>query len=195
MVSYDFTIHIKLPRRVDYALVLPVLLYRKLRYGCIFRRIPLTQGQYAIVDADDYYELIKYKWQACRSGNTYYARRMIYRNGKRIVIHMHRIVLSAPGGMLVDHINGNGLDNRKVNLRLATPEQNSRNRCAMRGRSSKYKGVRYDRSRKIYRVWIRLNGKEVCLGRFKDEVEAAKAYDRAARKYHGEFARLNFPEK
>jgi hypothetical protein len=195
MVSYDFTIHINLPRRVDYTLALPVLLYRKLRDGYIFRRIPLTQGQYAIVDADDYYRLIKYKWQVVRIRDTYYVRRLVSRNGKRTTLFMHKVILHAPKGMVVDHINGNPLDNRKANLRLATPAQNSRNRRVTKRGTSIYKGVWYNRTKRLYCARITVSRKMIYIGQFKDEVEAARAYDRAARKYHGEFARLNFPEK
>ncbi len=180
-------------------LVLPILLYRRIRYGYAFCRIPLTRGKYAIVDPDDYRRLSKHKWYAAGSpGNCYYAvRAVITKNGKKRRLHMHREVIKAPDNLLVDHINRNSLDNRKANLRPATPSQNGRNRAKyINGTySSKYKGVTLHRGKK--KPWgahIQVNHKLISLGSFDDEIRAAKAYDRAARRYHGEFAVLNFPE-
>jgi len=177
-------------------LVLPVLLYRRLRYGYAFCRIPLTQGKYAIVDPDDYRHLSKHKWYATnRHGNCHYAVRMVTKNGKKGRIHMHREVIKAPDNLLVDHINHNKLDNRKVNLRPATPSQNIQNRAkyAIRTSSSKYKGVSWKRDKRFWQARICINGKSIQLGCFRSEVRAAKAYDRAAMRYHCEFAVLNFP--
>ena len=177
----------------------PVLLYRRLRYGYAFCRIPLTQGKYAIVDPDDYQRLSKHKWYAAgRRGNCYYAVRMIKtRNGTKRQFHMHRQILKVPDDMFVDHINRNSLDNRKANLRPATPSQNVRNRAKNTNRTytSKYKGVTWNRCIKPWRAHIHFNHKLISLGSFDDEIRAAKAYDRAAKRYHGEFAVLNFPEQ
>ena len=108
---------------------------------------------------------------------------------------MHREVIKVPDDMYVDHINQNGLDNRKANLRPATCAQNIRNRKKFFNKSrSRYKGLLWDRHYKKWRVRIHLNRTQIQIGVFDDEIEAAKAYDRAAKKYHGEFASLNFPE-
>jgi hypothetical protein len=173
-----------------------LLLYRRLRYGYPFRRIPLTRGKYAIVDPDDYHSLAAHKWQLHQNRTVSYAVRTVRRPGQpNKLMPMHRQVMNAPPGMLVDHINHDGLDNRKANLRLATPSQNSRNQRKCKPTASRYKGLSWDRDGKKWRVRIRANGRYIPLGRFNDEIQAARAYDEAAKKYHGEFASLNFLHK
>jgi hypothetical protein len=168
-----------------------------IRYGYPFCRIPLSQGKFAIVDPDDYFRLARYKWYAVKGGRTFYAvRSIVTKEGKRYRSHMHRVVLRVPDNMHVDHINCNGLDNRKANLRPATCAQNIRNRKKIRRNGcSKYKGLTWVKYKKKWRVRITLNRTRIILGDFSDEIEAAKAYDRAAVKYHGQFAALNFPNK
>ena len=191
----EFVIRIRIPSWLAWPFVALLLLHRRARYGYAFRRIPLTQGKYAIVDQDDFERLNKHKWHVCKSANTFYARRTIYTGKKRISIMMHREVIHPPENLLVDHINHNGLDNRKANLRLATCEQNSYNRIRFRkSQSSKYKGVRWNKQIKKWAVIICFNKKSKFIGYFEDEIQAAKAYDKAAKKYHKEFASLNFPE-
>ena len=103
--------------------------------------------------------------------------------------------MRAPRGLLVDHRNGDGLDNRRDNLRLATHSENMMNRPKIKSpTTSRFVGVYFDKARRLWVARIHLNGKCIWLGRFATEIEAAKAYDEAAKKYHGEFARLNFPE-
>ena len=172
-----------------------LLLYRRARYGYAFRRIPLTQGKYAIVDQDDFERLNKHKWCVVKSKNTFYARRTKRAGKKYVSIMMHRQILHPPGHLFVDHINHNGLDNRKANLRFATCAQNNYNRKHLRkNQSSKYTGVSWRKQAKKWIVLISYNGKKKFIGSFEDEIQAAKAYDKAAKKYHGEFASLNFPE-
>jgi AP2 domain/HNH endonuclease len=172
-----------------------MLLYRRLRYGYAFCRIPLTQGKFAIVDPDDFFRLARDKWFATKGCSTFYAARWIYKAGKRRWHFMHREVCKVPDDMLVDHINHNGLDNRKANLRPATFAQNVRHRKKRSGNSrSRYKGIWWDKSWKKWCAEISVNRTKIRLGSYDDEIEAAKAYDRAAIKYHGEFANLNFPD-
>jgi len=121
-----------------------VLLYRRVRYGYAFRRIPLTKGQIAIVDPDDYERLSKYKWSASEHGKTWYAVRREYlkKTKKQKCIYMHHEIIELPSGMVVDHVNRNGVDNRKRNLRAATYSQNNFNKGKRNVKSrSKYTGL------------------------------------------------------
>jgi len=152
--------------------------------------IPLTQRKFAIADADDYQRLAKHKWHCRKAKNNFYA----FRRKDRNKVAMHREILKAPKGMVVDHIDGNGLNNRKSNLRLCTASQNARNRRPNRVSSSKYKGVSLHKRDKKWDVQIICNGKRTRIGRFDNEIEAALAYDRKAEELFGEFAYLNFPE-
>jgi hypothetical protein len=172
-----------------------VLLYRRIRYGYAFRRIPLTQGKYAIVDPDDYYWLSKHKWTASRVYTKFYAVRseLCKTGGKRKSYRMHREVAHTPDGLECDHINGNSLDNRKANLRSATRQQNCWNSSKRRTGLSKYKGVSRNKRGRPWKAQLIVDGKRMYFGCFDDQIEAAKAYDKAARKYYGDFAALNFP--
>ena len=153
------------------------------------RLIPLTKGKFAIVDAEDYPELSKYTWFAEGTGKTYYAVRK--QNGKSI--KMHRWLLKAPPELVVDHIDHNGLNNRMQNLRLATFTQNCQNQKRTAKKTSRYKGVHWHKRQQKYAAAITANKKRKHLGYFETEIEAAKAYDRAAKKLHKAFASLNFP--
>jgi len=159
------------------------------------RYIPLTQGKFAIVDAADYEELSKYKWYANRiNGGTYYA----LRPSPAGVILMHRQIMKPPKGMVVHHIDGYGLHNRRSNLIICTQAQNSYNCRPRRNSSSKYKGVHLNKTLK-HRKWAatikcKAKGGREFLGRFESEAEAARAYDRRAKELFGNFAYLNFPE-
>jgi hypothetical protein len=152
--------------------------------------IPLIRGGFAIVDADDYEKLAKYTWYCEHNSNTSYAVRR--KNRKRI--YMHRQILNAPKGKVVDHKDSNGLNNRKSNVRLCTKTQNMRNRRPWLRCSSKYKGVSLDECGNKWRARITFNRKKIHIGNFDDEIEAARAYDRKAKELFGEFAYLNFPE-
>jgi len=106
---------------------------------------------------------------------------------------MHRSILNVPDSLVVDHINGNGLDNRKANLRPATRSQNACNIPKYKPSRSKYKGLTWHKARRKWNARIRKNGKTYSLGYFDSQIPAAKAYDTAAKKLHKNFAKLNFP--
>ena len=172
-----------------------VLLYRRLRYGYTFRRIKLTRGKYAIVDVEDFERLNKYKWHSTQYG---YAKRAVSNKSgkgrKQVEVYMHKLICPAPKGMIVDHINRNCLDNRKNNLRPATQKQNVWNRkFARKGGKTSYNGIRWDRNKEKWQVRLTINGRRKSFGYYADELEAARAYDRIAKKYRGEYAFLNFP--
>jgi hypothetical protein len=155
------------------------------------KRIKLTWGKWAIVDAEDYGRLSQYRWCAVEEGRNWYAR-TFRRDGWPLA--MHRLILDAPKGLFVDHIDHNGLDNRRENLRLCTRLENLRNARPSRGGSSKYKGVNWCKIRKKFRARITHNKKRIYLGYFENEIDAAKAYDKKAVELFGEFAYLNFPD-
>ena len=165
-----------------------LLWYRRIRYGYPFRKIPLTQHKFALVDPHDYDRLSRWKWCAVRDSKTYYA----VRSSGKTQIRMHRQLTNAPSHLVCDHINHNGLDNRKANLRLCTKQQNCRNRRLHKKGSSRYKGVDWNKRQGKWRARIYCNSRCYYLGCFTAEADAARAYDSAARKYHRQFACLNF---
>jgi hypothetical protein len=152
------------------------------------RRIPLSNGQFVIVDAADYEWLSQYTWTMIAAG---YAGR----NEKGKLVLMHRQIMNPPKGMVVDHIDGAILNNRRSNLRICTREQNVRNSAKRRRAASRYKCVGFDKKLGRWFARFRYKSMHLWLGYFDDEAEAARAYDRKAVEYFGEFARLNFPEE
>jgi hypothetical protein len=154
------------------------------------KRIQLTHGKITLVDDKSFPYLSQFKWRAKYDQTTgrWYAAR--YEGNK--VIYMHRQLMDAPSGMYVDHRNGNGLDNRKRNLRLATSAQNAWNRDKNKNNTTGFKGVTREKGRSKVRAQIRVHGKHIHLGWYDDPVEAALAYDKAVRRYHGPFGCTNF---
>ena len=144
------------------------------------RKIKLTQGQYAIVDDGDFERLNKYKWHALEEGNTWYAKR-----GELPQIRMHRMILGLvkDDGKITDHINRNGLDNRRANLRVISNIENLRNRGLSARNTSRYNGVSWCKQTKKWRATIATNNKQVHLGRFNDIEDAVKARRLAEKHY------------
>lgn len=149
--------------------------------------VHLTNGRFTVVDPERVDEFSKFKWRRGTGGYV-----VAYRSGPRgqPMLRLHRVVMAAKDGVEVDHKYGDKLDNRFDSLRIATPSQNSANSPKREGAfSSKYKGV--DRHVGAWRAAIRINGNKRHLGRFQDEVEAARVYNAAALEHYGEFARIN----
>ena len=153
-------------------------------------KIDLGNNQFALVDFEDYEYLNELKWHIYKSGNNFYARTIVYENKKRIAILMHRLILE-PKGKCIDHINGNGLDNRKCNLRICERHQNALNRKKNINNLSGFKGVSWFKSSQKWRAQIQYKKIVYHLGVFEKRIDAARAYNQAAQKYHGEFAKLN----
>ncbi len=182
---------------LDRLFVWPVMLYRYCKFGYTFRRIYLGEGVWTILDEEDYYRLRKYKWVVYGNGNSgqnlYAVRLKLIRPHKTTLVSMHREIMQPKDGRFVDHRNCKSLDNRRSNLRFATRAENMRNRRKRRNASSEFVGVHFYKPQGNWSCSILHNGKRIWLGRYDSEIEAAKTYDKAAKKYHGEFARLNFP--
>lgn len=160
------------------------------------KKIPLTKGKFALVDNEDYERLTAMKkWHFNSNGYAAKSKNYIKENGKRSCkeLVMHRVImgLSSGDGFEVDHINGDKLDNRKSNLRVCSSAENSRNKGLRKDNTSSYKGVHFHRPAGKFWARIVCEKKRISLGCFDDPKEAAKAYNEAALKYYGEFAKLN----
>lgn len=155
------------------------------------REIPLTQGKVALVDAADYDFLMQWSW--CADFNKKFklwrAVRGVRINGKSRKIYMHVALLNPPKGFEPDHIDCDGLNNRRSNLRLATHQQNLCNKGRQANNTSGHKGVSWHKLAQKWRAEIAVHGRHIYLGLFSDKESAAKAYADAATKHHGEFAR------
>ena len=157
-------------------------------------KIPLTQGRFAKVAPADYLWLSQFRWCSKIDAATCYAVRHIQVNGRTRRIFMHRQIMNTPPGLICDHINHDGLDNRPANLRNCTVAQNNANRRSAVNASSQYVGVSRDERRGKWIAAIKKNGHQKTLGQFEREEDAARAYDDAARILHGPYANLNLPE-
>ena len=161
--------------------------------------IPLSRGHVALIDVADFAIVSRYKWHAAAGGtkSRFYAcaclgKKQAAEIGRRH-IRMHRLIMGFPDHD-IDHENNNQLDNRRINLRLATPAQNQQNRLKGRRGLSRYKGVSYHRKSAKWQVSICHGGSSKYVGSYDDELTAAKAYDRKALDLFGQFACINIPK-
>ncbi len=157
-------------------------------------QIPLTQGKFALVDDEDFAELNKHKWYAHKLSGIFYAdRHGKQSSGKRFSVLMHRVILGlvVGDGKQVDHINHDGLDNRKSNLRVCNVQQNQYNKKNQTNGTSPYKGVYQKTGWRRWKSTIHHNGKCIHLGHHDTQEEAARAYNAKACELFGDFARLN----
>ena len=159
------------------------------------KKIPLTRGLFATVDDDDYDALMKQKWRAVASNHTFYALGSTSRKDspeyRQHALFMHRVVNKTPEGFYTDHINGDGLDNRKCNLRTCSPQENNRNRRAKKGSKSKFKGIVWRPKIKRWEAKAVIDKKYYYLGSFVNEIDAANAYNEFVRNNFGEFCYKN----
>jgi hypothetical protein len=150
------------------------------------KTIQLTRGKVAIVDDEDYESLSKHKW----CFNIGYAARGVKKNGKQSRIWMHRVINKTPKGMVTDHIDGNGLNNQKSNLRSCTHYQNIHNTKMHKDNASGMKGISWSRRDKRWQAQIMVKGQRISLGSHTTAQSAYAAYCDACTKLHGDFARV-----
>jgi len=160
--------------------------------GGRMKKILLTQGKVALVDDDDYERLAQYPW--CYKGSGYAVRRGPVTDGKQSLLYMHKEILNIGPEKEVDHINHDRLDNRRANLRVCDHAENGKNLPLRQRKSSRFMGVYWDSTRHRWHAGIKLNYRRHFLGRFDSEEAAARAYDEAACRLHGQFASTNETE-
>ena len=152
------------------------------------RKIPLGKNRFAIVDSEDFWYVAEYKWS--------YTKGYAFRRQKEEIIFLHNQIMKPSVGKVTDHINGNGLDNRRCNLRVCTQAQNCQNRRPGKNNKMGLKGVSWMKSIQKWRAYIWKGGayprgRQIHLGFFDNKIDAAKAYNQAAVDLFGEFANLN----
>lgn len=162
------------------------------------KRIPLDKGKFTLVDDEDFVKLNRHNWFTMKSPRTYYVATVIpskKTKSKQLTLKMHRFLMNFPKSG-IDHIDGDGLNNQRLNLRLATNAQNQWNSGLRIDNTSGHKGVCWNKNAKKWKAQIRCKSKyQILLGYFKTKEEAAKAYDNKAKEFHGEFARTNFKQE
>ncbi len=153
---------------------------RKITIKYNYALVELTQGKFAKIDIEDIGRVKLSCWHYSKVG---------YPCSNRVTLH--RMIMNPPVGMVVDHINGDKLDNRRINLRICTRTNNNQNSGCIKIKTSKYKGVCWSKGKQKWIVQINSNGKYYFVGCYKNEIDAAVAYNEKAKELHGEFARLN----
>ncbi len=164
----------------------------KIQNNKTMKLIPLTKGLFAKVDDEDYEYLMQFKWHSSKAKSGIYAKTSICVNGKSCFVTMHKMINKTKEGYLTDHIDHDTLNNQKLNLRSCTIEESNFNRRRIKKGNSSYKGVTFEKNESRWRARIQHKEKVYCIGSFKTEVDAAKAYDAKAKELYKEFAHLNF---
>lgn len=160
-------------------------------HGLVY--LKTKKGKIAVCDECDYERVSKYHWTLAGDGRHVFMTQTVRGKSKNTSLH-HFILGKPPQGYVVDHINGDGLDCRRCNMRFVTSRENNLNRKSLGNSSSRYKGVTFDKSRGKWNASIYVKGRSINLGRYNQEEDAARAYDKAAYQFFGEYARLNFPQ-
>lgn len=173
--------------RPHYGDEMTVVEKRQIRFEGDLAFVPLTKGHEAVIDAADAPLVSGVNWNACEQKHGVYAVRQERRAGKQIAIRMHRLIMQAPDGMQVDHINGDGLDNRRANLRLASHTENNRNTRTPINNTSGFKGVAWHAANRKWRAYIKVENRQKYLGLFATAEAAHAAYCLAADQFHGNF--------
>jgi hypothetical protein len=144
-----------------------------------------------LIDDEDWEKVSKYKWHLSKqSQGLLYAQTFIYKNGKKIPLKLHRLIMNCPKNKEIDHIDGNGLNNQKSNLRICTHAENMKNSKKRKDNSSGFKGIHFIKQNKRWQARIQVNRKRMPLGCYKTPELAYQAYCKASKKYHGEFGRI-----
>lgn len=158
--------------------------------------IKLTQGERTLIDDEDYDKVIKHSWCVHKNPKKHTIKKYAKARINKRNVYLHRFLLKPDSKILIDHINRDGLDNRRKNLRLVTASQNSMNSTGrVHTRKSKYKGVSWIRRDEKWAAKIEINNKKIILGVFNSQIQAARVYDKKAKELFGQYARLNFPKK
>ena len=144
-------------------------------------KIPCTKGKFAMVDVEDANDILSHKWFAQLNKRTWYAKTNVWDGMKFKTMAMHRMILKAKDGEICDHINGNGLDNTRKNLRIVTHRQNCQNLHVKK--TSQYPGVNWNKSTASWEAKVMIDGKHVYLGRYEKEYDAFSAYKSTLQKY------------
>lgn len=152
--------------------------------------IELTRGDEAVIDAADVPVVEGYRWQTRKAPHTSYALAKAPPGSATTHTAMHRLLLDAPRGKVVDHKDGDGLNNRRENIRLCDPKDNAKNRIESKGKSG-LRGVSWHTKGQCWYARIRYNGKSISLGLFAQKEDAHRAYIEASKRWHGEFAGVN----
>jgi hypothetical protein len=152
--------------------------------------VPLSRGYEAIIDTADIPLVAEYGWFAITPSHTVYARTNMREGGKQASVLMHRLIIGARDGEIVDHVSCNGLDNRRSNLRIATPSQSTQNQRRLSTNKSGFKGVHWHNQNHVWRAQIQINGKRRHIGCFETAEAAYEAYCLEASRLFGEFARV-----